>query len=198
MAVTKESAGKIVAEYPYSDATGKLLYEAMRIEPGRNGRKKDFAFRRPQQDGKGWIWNLEGIEKTIYRLPEILDPSRKDHPIFVVEGEGKADALRALGFLATSAPCGAGHWQRDYGRHLTGRRVVVLPDNDEPGWDHAVSVVASLFVWEAAAIWVIHLPGLPDGGDVIDWLAAQPETSKDQRRAALVEIVKTAKKWKCE
>lgn len=195
MAEAKQASGKIVAEYPYHDAQGKLLYQALRIEPGHNGRKKDFRYRRPQQDGNGWIWNLEGVEKVLYRLPEVLDPSRQDHPVFVVEGEGKVEALRTLGFVATSSPCGAGHWQRDYGRHLAGRRVVVLPDNDEPGWDHAVAVVGSLFVWEAAAVWVIHLPGLPDGGDVVDWLATMPEATKAQKRAALVEVIKTAKKW---
>lgn len=191
----EEVKSKCVATYRYIDAQGKLAYVCKRWEPGRNGRKKDFGYSRPQPDG-GWVNNLEGVTKITYRLPELLDPSRKAHPVFIVEGEGKVEVLMKLGFLATSSPCGAGQWQRDYGRYLTDRRVVILPDNDEPGWNHAVGVVGSLFVWNAAEVRVVHLPGLPDGGDVKDWLHALPAgTTPASAKAKLIELVKAAPKW---
>ncbi len=40
-----------IAEYPYTDETGNLLFEVCRFEP------KDFRQRRPDGRG-GWIWNL--------------------------------------------------------------------------------------------------------------------------------------------
>lgn len=191
----QQQRGKIVATYQYHDKTGNLLYEVCRIEPGRDGRKKDFSFRRPQPGGSGWIYNLEGVQKTLYRLPELLDERKKSHPVFVVEGEGKVEALRKLGFLATSAPCGAGHWLPEFGEYLTGRRVVILPDNDSVGMIHALYVMGSLMVpgHSAAALWLIKLPGLPDGGDVIDWFASL--TSPAHQKAALIQLVKESKRW---
>jgi len=56
---------RIIATYDYKDESGKLLYQAVRYEP------KDFRQRRP--DGKGgWIWNLEGVRRVLYRLEELL------------------------------------------------------------------------------------------------------------------------------
>ena len=51
------------------------------------------------------------------------------------------------------------------------RILVVLPDNDEPGRRHAEKVAKSLWS-KAASIKVLKLPGLPDKGDVSDWLDA--------------------------
>src|SRR5262249_9089245 len=53
---------------------------------------------------------------------------------------------------------------------LAGRPVVV-PDNDEPGREHARQVVRSL-LGVAAWVRVLELPGLPPKGDVSDWLRA--------------------------
>lgn len=189
----QQQRGKIVAAFDYHDESGDVVYQAVRIEPGRDGRKKDFSFRRPQPGGGGWIYNLEGVKKVLYRLPELIDPAKKQHPIFIVEGEGKVEALRKHGFLATSSPCGAGQWIDDSGSYFSGRRVVILPDNDKPGWDHAAKVAANMVTWNAAAMWIIHLPGLPDGGDVIDWFKSL--TSPAHQKAALIEQVKKSKRW---
>lgn len=81
------TGGKIVATYPYHSADGKLLFEAVRFDP------KEFCQRRP--DGKGrWIWNLDGVQRVLYRLPELLsaDPAKW---VFVVEGEKDVDNVRA-------------------------------------------------------------------------------------------------------
>ncbi|MBM3501672.1 MAG: DUF3987 domain-containing protein, partial [Armatimonadetes bacterium] len=48
---------------------------------------------------------------------------------------------------------------------------VVLPDNDQPGKQHAEQVARSLY-GVAATVRILLLPGLPPKGDVSDWLAA--------------------------
>ena len=61
---------KVIKTYDYLDLEGELQYQAVRLEP------KTFRQRRP--DGKGdWHWNLEGVNRILYRLPEIaaLDPN---------------------------------------------------------------------------------------------------------------------------
>ena len=153
--------------YDYQNESGKLLYQAVRI-PTPTG--KTFRQRRPGLDGKGWIWNLQGTRRVLYRLPELLAAS-PDRIVYVVEGEKDADNLHARGELATTNPQGAGKWRTEYAESLRGRHVVILPDHDEPGRKHGEDVARSLRGM-AASVRVVVLPGLPPKGDVSDWLGA--------------------------
>src|SRR5262249_19213810 len=58
---------------------------------------------------------------------------------------------------------------------LRGAHVVILPDNDTPGRNHAQHVVQAL-TGVAARLKVVALPGLADKGDVSDWLATAGRT----------------------
>jgi hypothetical protein len=158
---------RIVATYDYCDEHGHLLYQVVRYEPGRDGREKDFRQRHPNGSG-GWIWNLRGVRRLLYRLPELYEAPR-DRLVFVVEGEKDVDRLRAEGLVATTNAMGAGKWCAEYGEFLRGRHVIILADNDEPGRKHAWAVAESL-KGVAASIKVVELPGLPEKGDVSDWL----------------------------
>jgi putative DNA primase/helicase len=50
-------------------------------------------------------------------------------------------------------------------------RVVILPDNDDPGRDHAAHIAASCSA-AGLTVKVVTLPDLPAAGDVSDWLDA--------------------------
>ena len=166
---------RIAAVYDYRDAAGAPCYQVVRHEP------KGFAARRPDGRG-GWVWNLQGVERLLYRLPELLaaDP---DEPVLLPEGEKDVDRLRGLGFVATTNPGGAGKWRPEYGAPLRAHRVVVLPDNDRPGHQHARDVQQQLR-GVAAGAWIVELPGLPPKGDVSDWLDAGG-TADELRRLLL-------------
>lgn len=156
---------KVVARiYDYTDEAGKLLFQVVRFEP------KGFAQRRPDGDG-GWTWNLEGVRRVPYRLPEILEAIGSERPVFVAEGEKDVDALWQLGIPATCNPQGAGKWRDEYSEHFRGATVYVLPDNDAPGRAHAEQVAESL-AKTGATIRVLHLPRLPERGDVSNWIKA--------------------------
>jgi uncharacterized membrane protein len=60
---------------------------------------------------------------------------------------------------------------RKYNRYFRGRNVVILPDNDRTGLNHAEEIATSV-VGVAASVRVLKLPGLPEKGDVSDWLDA--------------------------
>ena len=45
---------------------------------------------------------------------------------------------------------------------------MILPDNDEPGQQHAAAVAEALLN-VAASVRILELPGLPSKGDVTDW-----------------------------
>lgn len=157
---------RVKAIYPYVDESGTLLYEAVRFEP------KDFRQRRPDPTAKdGYAWNLNGTRRVLYRLPEVLDAVRSGLPLFLVEGEKDADNLRAVGFRATTHAGGAKAWRpADYVESLRGGRIVVIPDDDEPGREHGRAVAISLR-GVAAEVRVLNL-GRPGVKDASDWLAA--------------------------
>ena len=170
----------IVATYDYRDEVGTLLYQVVRFEP------KDFQQRRPDGNG-GWIWKLGDVRRVLYRLPEFLaaDPTAW---VLVPEGEKDVDRLIALSFIATTNAGGAGKWRPEYSELLRGRRVVVLPDNDEPGEKHAVAVAQSL-AGIATEVRILRLPDLPRKGDVSDWLDAN-RTAED-----LEQLIEDAPAW---
>ena len=177
--------GRIVETYDYVTAEGNLLFQAVRYEP------KDFRQRRP--DGKGgYIYNLQGIEPVIYRLPAVREAVRKGEPIFVVEGERDCHSLESIGFVATCNPMGAGKWRDSYSEELRGAKCVILPDNDEPGRKHGVQVANSLH-GKASSVKVIGLPDLAEKGDISDWL------DQDHTKEELLALVEQAPEYEpCE
>jgi hypothetical protein len=85
----KPAASRIVATYDYHDASGKLLFQAVRKDP------KDFLQRQP--DGKGgWTWNLKGVEMVLFRLPEILHAVAKGN----ASGKDAIDRISGSGVFA--------------------------------------------------------------------------------------------------
>ncbi|MGI6035704.1 MAG: AAA family ATPase [Limnochordia bacterium] len=151
------------AVYDYHDENGKLLFQVVRF-PG-----KQFRQRRPDGAG-GWEWNLKGVRRVLYRLPEVLAAVERGDTIFLCEGEKDADNLREHGFAATT-PGNAGSWRDEYSDIFKGANVVILPDNDEPGRNHAKDVAKELSR-TARNVKIVELPDLPEKGDVTDWLAA--------------------------
>lgn len=164
----KPGPRRIAETYDYTDEAGTLLFQAVRYTP------KGFNQRRPDGDG-GWIWNLGDARRVLYRLPEVLAAAAAGKPIYFCEGEKDADRLAALGLTATTAPMGAmkkpEQWEAGYTEALSGAAVVILPDNDPAGTVHAAIVAAALH-GSAKRVRVAPLPGLPEKGDVSDWLNA--------------------------
>jgi putative DNA primase/helicase len=173
---------RIAETYDYRDQAGNLLFQVVRFEP------KDFRQRRPDGNG-GWAWNLAGVEPVLYRLPAVLRAVGYGRPVFVVEGERDAQRLESEGFAATTCPMGAGKWRDSYARTLAGGKVAILPDNDPPGRKHAERVAASL-VNAGAKVKVLELPGLPEKGDVSDWLDAGGTAGELTRLAGEVPVAK--------
>jgi hypothetical protein len=167
LAKDRDEGWAITATYDYRDVHGALLFQVLRKE---NGTQKKFVQRRPNGHG-GWVWNLQGVKRVLYRLSELLtaDPGL---PVFVVEGEKDADRLSGLDIVATCSPHGAGKWtahQEHYSNAFRDRRVVIIPDNDEPGRMHVKQVINGL-ANVASSVQVLELPGLPEKGDTSTWL----------------------------
>lgn len=187
---TRNDNRKIAALYDYLDEAGELLFQVVRYEP------KGFRQRKPKPGG-GWDWRVKGTRAVPYRLLELLaaDP---EATVFIVEGERDVENLRSIGIVATCNAGGAGKWLTEYAEFLRGRRVVVVPDNDQAGRNHAQQVAQSL-QGIAAEVRILELSELPAKGDVSDWIdahgdACEPETM----RAELERLADAAPVWSPE
>jgi putative DNA primase/helicase len=173
------------AVYQYHDASGRLVFEKLRY-PG-----KRFTLRRPSEKG-GWIYKLEDGVKPLYHLPEVL----VSNFVIVTEGEKDADNVRALNLsnrekgwfvAATTNFDGAGKWRDEYSVYFAGKTVGIFPDNDEPGIKHAEQVAASIYHF-TSRVRLVRLPGLPEKGDVSDYL-------KTHSADDLIEQIKATPQW---
>ena len=174
---------RIIAAYDYVTADGQLSYQVIRYEP------KDFRQRRP--DGKGgWIPDTKGLKRIPYNLPENLNAEY----IWIPEGEKDVESLRQIGLTATTNAGGANApWTADLTQYFKPQqRVTILPDNDKPGRDHAEQVAQSLY-GKVASLKVLDLEGLPEKGDVTDWLKGRDPHSAAEELCRLSEA---APEWK--
>lgn len=164
--------------YPYRDIKGTVIFEVLRVP--QEGGKKRIMQRRPDPTAKGgYAWNLDGAERVLYRLPEVLAAVKDGRVIHIAEGEKCAEALQAAlpdGEVATTNPMGAGRWESHYGQMLSGATVVIYADADEPGRMHAREIRENC-VENGCTVKVLEAPpGMTPGGkpinDVADHLEA--------------------------
>ncbi len=178
--VTDASKPKVVATFKYTDMSGNLLYTKERIEPGRNGKSKEFFFKHPGGNGRG-------CDPVLYRLPEIMSAKQ----IFIVEGEGKADLLHEWGLTATCLDSGSNSpWRAEYSEAFKDKEsIVILPDGDKPGREYAEKIASALHD-KVDSLKVVGLPELSEKGDIIDW-AAMPGNDKEK----LMTIIENTAVW---
>jgi RecA-family ATPase len=166
-AQSQKPRAQIVAAYNYTGANGELIYQVLRLEP------KSFRQRRPDPDNNGkWIWKLDD-QRVVYRWPDLL--KYPDATVFVCEGEKDADRVAELNLCSTTVA--AGKWTDDCIKALAGRDVIIFEDNDDAGRKKAREA-ATVLLGTANSIRIVSLPGLPDKGDVSDWLDADPNRAK--------------------
>jgi hypothetical protein len=163
-------AWRVSGVYEFTDESGAVLYRTRRHE--HPSKPKRYTAERPDGHG-GWIDKIGDARRVLYRLPELLaaDPAE---PVYLVEGERKADKLAAMGFPATAIAFGCKGWRKCYAEALAGRTVAVLPDNDEPGRAFAETARAAIEEVGGRAH-LVELAGLPPAGDVIDWAGTADE-----------------------
>ena len=115
--------------YSYTDETGTVVCQAVRINP-----KRGFYMRRPDGQANRWVKGLDGVERVLYNLPAVVKAITDGTTIYYAEGEKDADALIALGYVATTHCGGVNGWRDDYADTLQGAaRVVFIADKDAPG-----------------------------------------------------------------
>jgi putative DNA primase/helicase len=191
--------GKPVAMWPYYNAAGRLVGYAARVEYwGANGlREKDVVpityCRVGDANGlERCAWRASGVPppRALYCLPVLLADCRA--PVIVTEGEKKADAVPALfaGFVGTTSMGGAKAAKLSDWTPLASRRVIIWPDNDEPGYRYAEDVARLITAAGAASVAIVTVPvDWPEGWDLADPLP-NGVTSE-----ALARLLEEAVRW---
>lgn len=118
----------------------------------------------PQTGQDRTVVSLVGFGPLPYKLDYWGNLAKSQDPLFVVEGEKKVHAVEKCGFYATCNNGGAGNWVQSQGMHLRGKRVIILPDNDDPGMKHALIVAGSAVYNGAASVYIY--PYLYDRADL--------------------------------
>jgi len=159
----------------YADAEGNPVYYRWRVRKA-DGKKE---IRPMYWSGAAYVAGEPPAPpngKHLFRLPELLAADLAA-PVLIVEGEGKADALRKLGMVATtSGACtsaSGANWTP-----LRGRHCLLWPDHDAPGSKYAEEVAAILRALDCTVEVIDVAPlGLPDKGDAVDWLAMHADAT---------------------
>ncbi|MDP3406600.1 MAG: DUF927 domain-containing protein [Brevundimonas sp.] len=163
--------GRLVASWPYRDASGAVLRHTLRFE--KPDGEKDI---RPVT-----LWRNLTTGRLVWRLKAGADPrplygldrlaARPEAPVLIVEGEKTADAAQRLfpDMVAMTWPGGSNAVGKADWKALTARSVAVWPDADEPGLKAAQTVVRAVLAAGADGASAVDLsPNLPKGWDLAD------------------------------
>jgi putative DNA primase/helicase len=118
-----------------------------------------------------WKKGLDGVTQVLYGLHELVDGVRAGKTIYHFEGPKDVETARSkLGVVGTTSG-GVKTWRPEFRSHYIGADVVIVPDNDNEGRQYAETVAQSIAP-VAKRVRVAELPGLPEKGDLTDWLEA--------------------------
>ena len=188
------SAAKALAAYgmgkpdkvqTYRDAHGRDV-----LAVGRWNKADGKKIIRPVGNiGTGWIQGDPSGLLPLYNLPEIraADPGE---PVYIHEGEKAADAGTSIGLFSTTSAHGSGSAAKTDWGPLAGRPVAIFPDNDDAGEHYRGDLVEILSNLDPpATVRVVRLPGLPVGGDIVEYLEALDGKEPAELRAGIMELV---------
>jgi hypothetical protein len=156
--------------WTYHDPNGEPVGAVLRWNRGTG---KEVRPLNRHADGS-WQLGAMPTPRPLFNLQQVLVADQ----VFVVEGEKCADELNRLGYIATTSSGGAGAAKQTDWTPLAGKDIVILPDNDEPGERYANDVAMILNgLSPTPTVKIVRLPGLPQGGDIVDWIDAKGDAA---------------------
>jgi hypothetical protein len=176
--------GKRSNLWTYHDAQAEPVGVIIRWD-GPNG--KDI--RPVARHADGWRIGAMPDPRPLYGLPDLAAACG----VVVCEGEKAADAARSLGLVATTSAGGSQAAAKTDWRSLAGKEIWIFPDNDQPGRKYAETVAGNLAkLTPAPVVRIVELPGLPDRGDIVDWIEAHGDAAEPEAMRAEIEALAQA------
>jgi putative DNA primase/helicase len=154
------------ASWTYRTATGEIIGLVCRYNTEAGKEIIPFSWCRNAKTGETrWKFKSFAKPRPLYRLDVLA--ANPDAGVILVEGEKTADAAqRMLGdsVIVTTWPGGSKAVTQTDWTPLEGRRVIIWPDNDQPGRDAAEWVKRT----HGQSFIVTPPPGKPVGWDLAD------------------------------
>jgi hypothetical protein len=154
----------------YRDAYGRP--RAYAVRPGTDPPYAPPRLWGPTPEGDGWRSGADSVDRPLplYHLSQILE--QPDAPIVFHRGERDVyhASISGLAGVHSTTLLGTGHAVESDFSPLAGRDVVVVPDNSPDGAAYGEEVAGLARSAGARSVIVVHLPGLPPGGNVVTWL----------------------------
>ena len=166
----KSQKKKIEAIYDYYDSEKKYLYSKVRFSG------KEIRYVTVDKVNDRYEYGKPTGAETLYNLPELRKAVRNGIPVFITEGEKDVETLKAMGYVATTAGS-VTDWKKEYAAYFTGAKVVILPDNDEPGLKLKDRIIRDLRHYAHSVRWAIT--SVTDKGDVTDYLKKERHTKEN-------------------
>jgi hypothetical protein len=107
-------------------------------------RTPDKRFFQAMRTGNNFYYGIDSSKTFLYRHDNVVEANYEGKPIYIFEGEKDVDAGVELGLEATCNPMGAGKWRKEYSETLRGADVIIVPDKDKAGVEHAYLVYEEL------------------------------------------------------
>ncbi len=164
-----------------------------------DGSDAGAVFRWDQDDGRkeirqvsaadgGWVCGAMPEPRPLYRLPQLLAADTAE-TVWIVEGEKSADVGPQLGLCTVTSAGGSNAAEKTDWKPVRGRRVVIVPDNDEPGESYAAEVARLCSAAGASSVGLLRLPTIwpqcPVAGDLADFSEAFDSRTAEELRAML-------------
>lgn len=167
-------------------AKWQLGWDGQRVTiPVRDKSGKLVNVRRYKRDAIGTQGKMLGLEPGLNeaRLFPLDVPLPED--VLLVEGEWDMILAHQHGLTNTlTVTSGAGIWSAAFTPYFEGRRVTICYDNDEAGRKGAQRVARILS--DSCFVFLLHIPNLPEKGDVTDFFVEQ-QRSADELRALILD-----------
>lgn len=171
--VKKPIRKKQTRNWIYTDANGNDLIRLQRIDDNQT-EKKIYQHSLVNGQWKAGLHGVKGSDCTLLYFNEVKKAIANHETIFIVEGETCVDALRKLGFTATTNIGGSGKNTHAYEVLKDYPNLIICPDRDKKGVAHALKIFEIL----PQSKWLYALPTSPlwekleagGGLDIFDWI----------------------------
>ena len=158
----------LTQEWEYADENGSVLFVKQRYKTS-DAKGKTYKLLRVMEDGTRQA-SMVGARVIPYRLSDVLEAKLQAKPVFIAEGEKAADALASIGVFCSTSHTGAGSWPAANSHWFADMHIVLVPDNDAPGYRYA-SLVASALLPIAKSVRLLALP-VQHTEDAFEWVMA--------------------------
>ena len=152
-ALRHPKAGTPTVQYPYRGAEGEVVLIANRFDRAGGG-KFFLPYSVATQS-----WTAPD-SRPLYRLPELL-AAKPDSIVIITEGEKCADALSNLSYITTTTFGGASSAHKTDLSPVQGHRVIIWPDNDEPGRKYADQIATTLNTGFSTKAQILQIDDFP-------------------------------------